>query len=184
MNHQREAAMRNLIYGIDFELRTFSAVKPWSSGKEEQKLKSSSSLHDEYARINENVLFLKHTNTKHQLWLCSAFSTVPQTGQKAGRLTHSSQPGSCRVTASSLSGELGSAVVQAVGETQVCEVAAGRGLAPTDTLAGRTEQCSVSGSELVFDATYWLLKRGDGTQGTQTRWEDPEMAVAYRCAGE
>lgn len=52
--------------GVMYELGTFSAVKPWSSGKEEQKLKSSSSLHHEVARTNKNVSFLKHTNTKHQ----------------------------------------------------------------------------------------------------------------------
>lgn len=81
--------MRNLIYGIDFELGTFSAVKPGRSGKEEQNLKSSSSLHHEYARINENVSFLKHTNTKHQLWLCSDYPTVSQPGQKVWSLMHS-----------------------------------------------------------------------------------------------
>jgi len=56
-----------------YELGTFSAVKPWSSGKEEQKLKSSSSLHHEVARTNKNISFLKHTNTKHQRWLCNDF---------------------------------------------------------------------------------------------------------------
>lgn len=55
-------------------------MKLGSSGKEEEKKKSLSSLHHDPARTNENVLYLKHTSTKYQHRFCRDFLTVsPQT---------------------------------------------------------------------------------------------------------
>lgn len=85
------------------ELGTFSAAKPWEfreGGREKE------TLHHEAARTNENVLYLKHTNVKHQpLWRLSplfSHTLFACSGRNSEGWIPSSPPGSCRATASSL----------------------------------------------------------------------------------
>lgn len=126
---------------------------------------------------------LKHTSTKYQHRFCTDFLTVfPHrlftcSDRNSEGCIHSSPAWNCRTIWQAArkkqfktSRELGSSVVTLAGDSQACKVTAvsGRGPAPTDRQY-EDKHCRyrVPEPELVFDATYRLLKRRSVALWTQ-----------------
>lgn len=139
-------------------------------GREKEK------LHHEAAGTNENVLYLKHTNVKHQpLWRLSpllSHTLFACSGRNSEGWIPSSPAGSCRATASSLKKNKFKTSEDLVApwlhrwvtaRSVRCQWSASTGVEPTAT--EKNCRSCISEPELGFDATYRLLKHCREYQG-------------------